>query len=84
MQLKSGLNLVFRGMTFDFVLSSFFLVKKASSTIEQEKCKGYEKCDWIKFRKWNLIFKISQQNKNFTFIDPVLLNWANFFKKAQS
>ena len=43
LKICSGSKLFFRGLTFDFLLSSVRCSKKANYSIEQEKCEAYEK-----------------------------------------
>ena len=50
---------------------------KANVTIEQQKCKGYEELDRIRFEN-EFDFQISQRNKKLS-IDPVFSLF--FFKK---
>ena len=52
---------------FFFQFSSFSLLKKANSTIEQHKCKVHEKRDRFHVSKVELNFQISQRNKNLTY-----------------
>ena len=52
-------------LTFNFfpILVPIFLTKKkAHFFIEQQKCKGREKHDWLLFfRKWNLVYRFFQK-----------------------
>ena len=53
----------------------YFGKRQASATIEQQKCKGYEKRDQILSSKVEFNFQVSQRSKNVTY-------WANFLKLA--
>ena len=61
-QIYSGAKLFFRGSTSDFFLSSFSVLGKANSTIEQQKCKDHKKHDRLIVSKVEFKYQISQQN----------------------
>ena len=46
LKIRSGAKF-FCGLTFDFLSSLFFVRRESNSTIEQEKCKAYEKLDCL-------------------------------------
>ena len=56
-------------MTFDFFSVNFFIFveRKAKSTIEQQNCKGHEKCDRLLISKMEINYQISQLNISFTY-----------------
>ena len=45
---KSPKLFFFRGLVFDFFLSSF-VEKKLNASVEQQKWKGHEKREWLLF-----------------------------------
>ena len=53
--------LIFRGLTCVFfrVQCISIVVKKANSTIEQQKCKGHEKRDRLPISKMEINYQIS-------------------------
>ena len=58
----------------------FFVYRKAISIIEQKKCKGHEKCDWLLVLKEEFNSQISHQNLKKLYIDLVFWNSVNFFE----
>ena len=79
----SGKVLKFVQAEFYFFAAWLLIVKrKANSTIEQQKCKGPRKRDWLLFLKRFLNFRFSSEIQTFL-IDSVSSNWVNFIKKVE-
>ena len=54
-----------------------FVKRKSKLTIEQQKCKGHEKCDRLLISKMKIPSEI-----NVFRIDPFFSKWVNFNKKS--
>ena len=65
-----GSNLLFRGLSSDFLCEFISSVKRIaiSTIIEQQKCEGHEKRDRLAVLKLEFENRISQRNKKYNFV----------------